>query len=130
VSGALREFVAQFLDFAVATIATLTAIAGLTGLATDRRVEGFASRHGESVQRRTRGFDGLAANFVRSGAGEYSLGKGSSLSIAASLSSPSGERLTSATLVPPVAVNPREVDAVEGARAGAGGRAGGTYGAT
>jgi hypothetical protein len=106
------EIVPQFLDFAFAAIATLTAVKGLTGLATDRRVKGLASR----------GFNGLAINFARSAAVEHPLGNGSSLSPAASLSRPSGDRLTSATLLPPIAVNACEADAVAGT--------GGTDGAT
>jgi hypothetical protein len=64
-----------------------------------------------------------ATNFARSAAVDHPLGNGSSLSPAASLSRPSGDRLTLATLVPPLAVNPRVVDAVV---AGAGGTDGAT----
>jgi len=54
-------------------------------------------------------------NFARSTAVENPLGNGSSLSPALSRASPSGDRLTSATLLPPIAVNAFEADAVAGA---------------
>jgi hypothetical protein len=107
VSEAFTWLRGQFLDFAFAAIATLTAVTRVTGLATDRRVKSLASR----------GFNGSATNFARSTAVENPLGNGSSLSPAASRSRPSGDRLTSATLLPPIALNPREADtdAVAGA---------------
>jgi hypothetical protein len=117
----------------------LTATIGLTDPATDRRVKGFASRGfnvameecdcalhdpgGISFGDHSLGGNCLAANLARSAAVENPLGNGSSLSPAASLSRPSGDRLTSATLLPPIAVNPREADAV---MAGASGTDGAT----